>query len=75
MVDRPTALRFAADNSPAGMAALALVRAMAAYLVATKRLHDDEIDKIRDAALEEFADAGADPTARAAIAMIREEFP
>jgi hypothetical protein len=78
--DMPANLRFSrlpdAPDTPAAMASLALWRALAHFLVETKRLSREEIDLIRGDAMGEFAGADeSDPVIAEAMALIRDEFP
>jgi hypothetical protein len=62
-------------DTPAALASLALWRALAHFLVETKRLTQAEIDLIRADAMGEFAGAEDDPVVKEAMALIASEFP
>jgi hypothetical protein len=73
-----TALRFAtggAASNANAMASLALTRALARHLLQTQRLLPDEVELIRERAIEELAGVSEDPAACSARLLILHEFP
>jgi hypothetical protein len=72
------ALRFAkgaAAGHANAMASLALMRALTHHLIKTKRLDPDEVELIREHAIEELALRAEDPASSEARLLILHEFP
>lgn len=72
------ALRFArgaAAGHANSMASLALVRALTHYLLSTNRLHPDEVELIRQLAMDELAADPDDPANVEARLVVLQEFP
>lgn len=72
------ALRFAkgaTSGNANAMASLALTRALTRHLLQTQRLHPDEVELIRDHALEELGGTTGDPAVCSARQLILHEFP
>lgn len=72
------ALRFvrgAAAGNANSMASLALLRALIHHLLATNRLHPDEVELIRERAMEELGADVEDPANVEARLVVLQEFP
>jgi hypothetical protein len=72
------ALRFAtggAASNANAMASLALTRALTRHLLQTQRLLPDEVEFIRERAIEELMGITEDPAVCSARLLILHEFP